>query len=138
MTIPVPEFSEKQLERFAPFIHRKRPILSFFGVDLAPPGKGEAKEKTRKSAERAYARGHGAPPKSTPSAKRSRAIHRALEREGHEAASPRALAKQAHSAAQKRSPSERSAAAKKAARTKGPAERSAAARKAARTRAARS
>src|SRR5947208_3018700 len=108
------------------------------GVDLAPPGKGEAKEKTRKSAERAYARGHGAPPKSTPSAKRSRAIHRALEREGHEAASPRALAKQAHSAAQKRSPSERSAAAKKAARTKGPAERSAAARKAARTRAARS
>src|SRR6058998_3619492 len=44
------------------------------GVDLPPPGKGEATERTRKSAERAYARGHGAPPLSTPSAKRSRAI----------------------------------------------------------------
>lgn len=30
------------------------------GVDLPPPGKGEASEKTRKSAKRAYARGHGA------------------------------------------------------------------------------
>src|SRR5881397_2170082 len=56
------------------------------GVDLPPPGKGEASERTRKSAERAYARGHGAPPRSTPSAKRSRAISRALKREGHRAA----------------------------------------------------
>src|SRR5512138_3305646 len=32
------------------------------GVDLPPPKKGQTSEKTRKSAERAYARGHGAPP----------------------------------------------------------------------------
>src|SRR5437763_17131213 len=48
------------------------------GVDLAPPRKGQASERTRKSAERAYERGHGAPPKRKPSAKRSRAIHQAL------------------------------------------------------------
>src|SRR3989442_3720102 len=61
------------------------------GVDLPPPGKGEVSEKTRKSAERAYARGHGAPPRSTPSARRSRAIVKALKREGHDAASSQAL-----------------------------------------------
>ena len=47
------------------------------GVDLPPPKKGQTSERTRKSAERAYARGHGEPPKRTPSAKRSRAILRA-------------------------------------------------------------
>src|SRR5687767_13800515 len=92
------------------------------GVDLPPPGKGEASEKTRKSAQRAYARGHGAPPRSTPSAKRSRAVTQALKREDRSAASHRALARQAHSAAANRSATERSAAVKKAARTKGPAE----------------
>src|SRR5204862_3811923 len=69
------------------------------GVDLPPPKKGTTSEKTRKSAQRAYARGHGAPAKSKPSATRSRAIHRALEHEGHSAASHASLAKQAHSAA---------------------------------------
>ena len=105
------------------------------GVDLPPPGPGQTSEKTRKSAERAYARGHGAPARRKPSAKRSRAVEAALKREGRSAASHRALARQAHSAARKRGPEERSAAARKAARTKGPAERRAAARKAARTRA---
>src|SRR5438105_6273619 len=52
------------------------------GVDLQPPEKGTVTEKTRKSAEGAYRRGHGEPPKRKPSARRSRAIHRALEREG--------------------------------------------------------
>lgn len=89
------------------------------GVDLPPPKKGETSERTRKSAERAYERGHGAPPKRSPSAKRSRAIHKALEREGKHAASHTALARQAHSAARQRSAEERSAAAEKAARTKG-------------------
>jgi hypothetical protein len=107
------------------------------GVDLPPPEKGATSERTRKSAARAYARGQGAKAKRRPSAKRSRAIKRALKREGTSAASHRALAKQAHAAARKRSPGERSAAAKKAARTKGPAVRSRAARKAARTRAAK-
>jgi hypothetical protein len=107
------------------------------GVDLPPPPPGRTSEKTRKSAERAYERGHGAPARAKSSAKRSAAVRKALKREPHSAASHQALSRQAHSAAEKRSPSERSAAAKKAARTKGPAERRAAARKAARTRAAR-
>jgi len=107
------------------------------GVDLPPPRKGATSEKTRKSAARAYARGHGAPARSKPSAKRSRATTRALQREGRSAASPGSLAKQAHSAARRRTKADRSAAAKKAARTKGPAERSAASRRAAHTRAER-
>src|SRR5579872_1456247 len=53
------------------------------GVDLPPPAKGHASEKTRQSAKRAYERGHGAPPRSTPSASRSRAIGTALKHEGH-------------------------------------------------------
>lgn len=39
------------------------------GVDLPPPRKGKTTERTRKSAERAYARGQGEPPKRPPSAK---------------------------------------------------------------------
>jgi hypothetical protein len=104
------------------------------GVDLKPPKKGMTSEKSRKSAARAYARGHGAPARAKSSTKRSRASTQALKREGRAAASPRALAKQAHSAAGRRTSSQRSASAKRAVRTKGPAERSAAARKAARTR----
>src|SRR6476661_5974118 len=56
------------------------------GVDLPPPRKGQTSERTRRSAERAYERGHGSPPRSKPSAKRSRAVSRALKREGHSAA----------------------------------------------------
>src|SRR5436189_106418 len=52
------------------------------GVDLPPPGPGQASEKTRKSAARAYARGHGAPARRKPSAKRSRAVESALKRDG--------------------------------------------------------
>jgi len=104
------------------------------GVDLKPPKKGEASEKMRKSAERAYERGHGAPAKRKPSAKRSRAIEHALEREGHSAASHRALSRQAHAAARKRTASDRHDAAMKAVRTKGHEQRSQAAKKGARTR----
>lgn len=104
------------------------------GVDLPPPKKGTASEKTRRSASRAYARGHGAGASRKASAKRSRATSRALKREKRGAASHSALAKQARSAAGRRKKSSRSAAARKAARTKGPAARSAAARKAAHTR----
>jgi len=104
------------------------------GVNLPPPKKGEASEKTRKSAERAYARGHGAPAKRKPSAKRSQAIEHALQREGKSAASHAALARQAKAAARRRTASERSAAAEKAVRTKGHTGLSRAARKAAHTR----
>src|SRR6266702_6217911 len=103
------------------------------GVKLPPPAKGKTSERTRKSAQRAYARGHGEPPKRSPSARRSRAIHRALEREGSAAASHAALSKQAHAAARQRTAGERSAAAEKAVRTKGPEVRHAAAMKAIRT-----
>lgn len=105
------------------------------GVDLPPPKRGKTTERSRKSAERAYALGHGAPAKRTPSAKRSRAIHRAFEREGHSAASKTSLAKHAHSSARQRTSRERHEAALKAVRTKGHAGLSRAARKAARTRA---
>src|SRR6516164_5091229 len=103
------------------------------GVDLPPPKKGKTTERTRKSAQRAWERGHGAPPKRPPSAKRSRAIHHALEREGKSAASHASLSRQAHSAARQRTAADRSAAAKKAARAKGPARRHAAAMKAVQT-----
>jgi hypothetical protein len=103
------------------------------GVKLPPPKEGTVSEKTRRSAARAAAAGaRGAKPVSR---RRSRAITAALKHEGHAAASKSALARQAKSAAQKRSAGERSAAARKAARTKGPVARRAAARKAARTRA---
>jgi hypothetical protein len=93
------------------------------GVDLPPPKKGKTSERTRRSAERAYARGHGEPPKRTPSKRRSTEIHRALEREGTSAASHAALAKQAHRAAKERTATERSRSAQQAAETKGPAKR---------------
>src|SRR5687768_14607908 len=63
------------------------------GVDLPPPKKGEAKEETRKSAERDNRRGKSG--KKTTSAKRSRATTQALKREGKQAASSTALSRQA-------------------------------------------
>jgi hypothetical protein len=95
------------------------------------PKKGTAAAKSRRGTGRRKAQ-------NRPSAKRSRAISRALKREGRSAASRGSLARQARSSARRRSATARSAAAKKAVRTKGPAGRSAAARKAARTRARRS
>ena len=103
------------------------------GVDLPPPEKGTTSKKTRDSAKHAYEAGQKGGKKV--SGTRSRAVKRALKREGGSAASQNALAKQGRSAAARRSQGERSAAAHKAARTKGAAGRSAAARKAARTRA---
>jgi len=104
------------------------------GVELPPPGRGKSSERTRKSAARDYARGHGAPARRKSTAKRSRASSQALKREGSGAASHRALAKQASGAARRRTRGERSAAARRAVRTKGAVERSRAAKKAARTR----
>ena len=102
------------------------------GVKL-PAKKRGTSARTRAQAKRDLAKGRH--PRRKVSGTRSRAVHGALEREGHGAASSRSLAKQARSSARRRSASERSAAARKAARTKGAAGRSAAARKAARTRA---
>jgi hypothetical protein len=87
------------------------------GVDLKPPKKGTTSEKTRRSAARAYAAGQAGGKKPV-SARRSRAVESALEREGHSAASKSALSRQAKSAASKRSAASRSASAKKAARAR--------------------
>lgn len=87
------------------------------GVDLPPPKKGSTKRKTRKSAEYAYEAGQG---KRKPRRKKrvSRAVKKVLKSEPRRSASPRALSRQAKSAAKKRGPASRSAAAKKAARTR--------------------
>jgi hypothetical protein len=104
------------------------------GVKLPPPRRGRASARTRKQASRDISKGRRRG-SSTPSPRRSRATSRALEREGHSAATPKALARQARSSARRRSPADRRAAARQAAQTKGRAGRQAAARKAARTRA---
>jgi len=102
------------------------------GVKLPAPAAGRASKQTARKAARDVAKGRR---RKRPSARRSRAVRRALRRESRSSASRPALASQAHRAAMRRRPSERSAAAKKAVQTKGPARRRAAARKAARTRA---
>ncbi|HEX5474465.1 MAG TPA: DUF6496 domain-containing protein [Vicinamibacterales bacterium] len=100
------------------------------GVKLPPPAGATRKTKqSAASATRAARHGH-----AHPSPKRSRAVSAALKREGRSAASPKALARQAHNAARRRSHAARSRSARQAARTKGPQERKAAARRAARTR----
>lgn len=87
------------------------------GVDLPPPAKGKAKEKTRKSAKSAYEAGQGMRAvRHRPGA--SRSAERALQREPEDTVSRAALAQQAHKAAARRSAGERSAAARKAARTR--------------------
>jgi hypothetical protein len=108
------------------------------GVKLPPPKKGKTSERTRQSAEHAYREGQSHHEHKT-NPRRSRAITKALKREGHRSASSAALSRQAERQARKRSPTERSAIARKAARTRlahqSHAERSRIARKAARTRA---
>ena len=83
------------------------------GVDLEPPEKGEASERTRKSAKRAYARGHGAGARRRPSKKRGRAVLRALKEQPKRAASHKALSRHARSAAKERTKTERKAAARR-------------------------
>ena len=104
------------------------------GVKLPAPGKGKASAETRAKASRELQRGKT--PSRKPSSRRSRATTAALKREGSEAATPRALARQARSTARARGPVARHSAAMKAVRTKGKTGRSEAAQKSARTRAA--
>jgi hypothetical protein len=85
------------------------------GVRLPPPRRGRVSARTRRSAQRAYAKGRSG---ARPSARRSRATLKALRREGHRAASRGALSRQARTAARRRSPASRKAAARKAARTR--------------------
>jgi hypothetical protein len=103
------------------------------GVDLPPPKRGQTTAGTRKSAEYAYEAGQGIRKPKT-SKRRSRAAIQALKREPRDTVSPKALSRQARSAASQRTAGQRAASARKAVRTKGAAARSAAAKKAARTR----
>src|SRR5512138_2685974 len=50
------------------------------GVPLAPPKKGRVKERTRRSAQYAYEVGQGERKPRSPSAKRGKAVERALKR----------------------------------------------------------
>jgi hypothetical protein len=88
------------------------------GVDLPPPGKGEASTRTRVAAKRAYEAGRSKDKDRAVSSSRSRATKKALRREPHAAASKVALSRQARASAKKRTAGERSEAARKAARTR--------------------
>ena len=85
------------------------------GVKLKPPKKGTVSEKTRANAERESKAGKKGKPISV---KRSRARIKALKKEPRKTVSSAALSRQTKSAARKRSPASRSAAAKEAARTR--------------------
>ncbi len=92
------------------------------GVPLPPPKKGRARERTRRSAERAYEEGQGKRKPRAPSRRRSRAIEGALKREPHAAASHASLsrqAKRAASARRRRGPATRGAGRKSSARRGG-------------------
>jgi hypothetical protein len=71
------------------------------GVDLPPPRKGTASEETREKAERDLEAGRKGAKKEV-SPKRSKATRQALKRESKQAASHRALSKQAKTAAARR------------------------------------
>jgi hypothetical protein len=77
------------------------------GVRIPAKGKN-AKRKARSSGRRAR----------KPSAKRSRAVRRALKRASHQTTSRRALSRHARTVARRRGPARRKASARKAARTR--------------------
>jgi len=87
------------------------------GVKLGTPKKGRVSAEARRQAARDSARGRSGRGR-TPSPSRSRAVRKALKREGRSAASRKSLARQARSSAKSRGPRARSAAARKAARTR--------------------
>lgn len=103
------------------------------GVKLPAPKRGKTSSRVRKQAQRDLEKGKPSSRK-TASAKRSRAVWKALRRKGRSAASKTNLSRQARSAATKRGTTARKQAAQKAVPTKGQSGLKIAARKAARTR----
>ncbi|HEY3932594.1 MAG TPA: DUF6496 domain-containing protein [Verrucomicrobiae bacterium] len=85
------------------------------GVKLPPPARGQS-PKVRRQAERDYEKGRH--DNGHVSRRRSRATLQALKREGRGAASTRAISRQTHAAARRKTSSVRSATARKAARTR--------------------
>jgi hypothetical protein len=72
------------------------------GIPLKPPKKGQAKKTTRRAAKRDYEVGQGKRKPRAPSRKRSKAVTKALKREGRAAASRSALSRHAKSAVRRR------------------------------------
>jgi hypothetical protein len=83
------------------------------GVKLSPPRRGKVSARTRKQAKRDLAKGRRPTRRTSP--KRSRAVSKALKREGRSAASRTALSRQAKNAARKRGATARSPSARRAA-----------------------
>jgi hypothetical protein len=86
------------------------------GVNLPPPKKGRTSPKTRPQASRDLKKGRSKT--KTPSAKRSRAVSKALRRESRSSASHSAISGQSRRSARKRGSAGRHKAAAKAARTR--------------------
>lgn len=84
------------------------------GVPLPVPRKGTVSERTRAQAKRDSTKGRRSSGTAV-SPKRSRATRKALQREGHAAASKSALSRQAHSSARRRGAADRSRSARKGA-----------------------
>jgi hypothetical protein len=103
------------------------------GVELSQPSARNTSERTRKQARRDSQKGQQGN-RTTPSRRRSRAVSRALKREGHSAASPANLSRQAKSASRRRGARAPKAAARLAVRTRGSSGLRRSARKAARSR----
>ena len=111
------EFVREEIEHVRKGKHGARPAKQAIaiglskarraGVKLPPPKKGKASEKTRTQAARAYAKGQTLPRRAA-SPTRSRAIEKALKREGTRAASRTAFSRHAHASARKRSDASRS------------------------------
>ena len=86
------------------------------GVELSPPGKGRTSQRTERQATRDLRTGRSKNRKRSP--KRSRAVSKALRREGRGAASHSAISRQAKRSARKRGGASRHKAAQKAAKTR--------------------
>ncbi len=86
------------------------------GVKLPAPKAGKVSEKSRAHAARDTVKGKQGTRKRSQT--RSRAISKALKREGHQAASHSALSRQAKSSARSRGAASRKAVARRAARTR--------------------
>jgi hypothetical protein len=86
------------------------------GFPLPPPARGKAKEKTRRSAERAYRKGQSLARK--PAGKSSRIHEQVMKREPKSTVSQRALSQQARKAAARRTPADRAQSARQAATTR--------------------
>lgn len=86
------------------------------GVKLPPPRNGKLSPRSKRQARRDYE--SGSHPTHSPSRKRSRATLGVLKREGSGAASHRAISRQTHAVARRKTSGERSSAARKAVRTK--------------------